>query len=193
MSEKSTIPGPQYTILQALQVCLALARRALEEVRALSRIPGPQGEPGPPGKGIKGEKGDPGDRGPEGKPGPVGPSMFDKMERIDEPEFYGFRILRGGEIVDEYKWDKPRADISLLAEADKGVWSPGPFKAGSIVSHRGHVWMARRDNEQQPDTAPDDWRMIMRKPRDGRDGKSGDRGIQGPKGERGEPGPRSFA
>ncbi len=46
------IPKPQYTVWQAISAALALATRALNEVRALARIPGPQGE-----KGEKGEAG----------------------------------------------------------------------------------------------------------------------------------------
>ncbi len=46
------IPKPTYSIWQAISTALALATRALNEVRALARIPGPQGE--------KGEKGEPG-------------------------------------------------------------------------------------------------------------------------------------
>lgn len=43
----STLPKPQYTIWQALAAAIALAQRAIEEVRALARQPGP---PGPPGR-----------------------------------------------------------------------------------------------------------------------------------------------
>ncbi len=46
------IPKPEYTIWQAISTAIALATRALNEVRALARIPGPQGE-----KGEKGEAG----------------------------------------------------------------------------------------------------------------------------------------
>lgn len=46
------IPKPSYTIWQAISAALALATRALNEVRALARMPGPAGE--------KGEKGEPG-------------------------------------------------------------------------------------------------------------------------------------
>lgn len=43
---ESSLPPPRYTLWQALQTALALASRALEEVRALARVPGPPGEPG---------------------------------------------------------------------------------------------------------------------------------------------------
>src|SRR5207344_3006210 len=68
MSEKpAAIPAPQYTMFEALGTCLALAQRALAEVRALARIPGPEGK-----RGLKGEPGEKGDRGEKGLPGAVG-------------------------------------------------------------------------------------------------------------------------
>ena len=68
-----TIPAPQYTLTEALSVCLAMCHRALAEVRALSRVPGPAGETGPEGKrGLQGERGEKGERGEPGKAGPEG-------------------------------------------------------------------------------------------------------------------------
>ncbi len=52
------IPSPQYTLEQAISVALALATRALDEIEALKRQPGPRGEKGDPGeKGERGESG----------------------------------------------------------------------------------------------------------------------------------------
>ena len=45
----SDLPTPQYTLWECMAVVLAMATRALEEVRALSRQPGPQGPQGVPG------------------------------------------------------------------------------------------------------------------------------------------------
>jgi hypothetical protein len=61
MSEKTAIPAPQYTFAEALGTCLAVARRALDEVRSLARIPGP--------RGFKGERGEQGETGPAGRDG----------------------------------------------------------------------------------------------------------------------------
>lgn len=47
---KSSLPAPRYSIWQAISAALALSTRAIEEVRALSRLPGPQGEPGKNGE-----------------------------------------------------------------------------------------------------------------------------------------------
>jgi hypothetical protein len=43
------IPKPSYTIWQAISAALALATRALNEVRALARMPGPPGPKGDTG------------------------------------------------------------------------------------------------------------------------------------------------
>ena len=61
---------PQYTLVEAVGVCLALAQRALAEVRALTLTSGPPGERGP--QGERGEKGDPGMPGERGLPGAAG-------------------------------------------------------------------------------------------------------------------------
>ena len=58
MSE-SKIPSPSYTLTEALSVCLAMCHRALTEVRALARVPGPAGETGPEGKGPDWREGRP--------------------------------------------------------------------------------------------------------------------------------------
>ena len=69
MSDKPAVPLPQYTLLEGLGTCLAIARRALEEVRELARLPGP--------RGPSGERGEKGDRGEAGKVGPPGPAGCD--------------------------------------------------------------------------------------------------------------------
>src|SRR5262245_64302141 len=62
------ISTPRYTLHEAIGVCLAMCERALAEIRALARLPGPRGEQGPEGKqGPAGEKGDAGARGEPGR------------------------------------------------------------------------------------------------------------------------------
>jgi len=58
------------TLADAIGVCLALCQRCMEEVRALSLVPGPVGDPGPQGpQGVAGETGDRGEKGEPGSPG----------------------------------------------------------------------------------------------------------------------------
>ncbi len=192
MSEKSKIPAPQYTLIEGLQVCLAVARRALEEVRALGRIPGPQGEPGQAGpKGLKGDVGEKGERGIEGKQGLIGPAGRDGFG------FDDMDVLYDGKRTFTLKWSKGEHVVTksfrMPVTIDAGVWKEGiEYQAGDSVTFRGHIWVAQKDTSVQPDTSPTDWRMQMRKPRDGRDGKSGDRGPEGKKGDQGPSGPRGY-
>src|SRR4249920_1105317 len=55
--------APQYTLFEGLATCLAMAQRALDEIRTLARLPGPQGK-----------RGEAGERGEAGKIGPAGPA-----------------------------------------------------------------------------------------------------------------------
>lgn len=66
------------------------------------------------------------------------------------------------------------------------------FKAGDryeksdMVTYAGSVWMALRDEPAgPPDMAPADWRLVVKRGRDGKDGKDGARGEKGAKGETG--------
>lgn len=194
MSEKPSIPAPQYTVIQALQICLAMARRALEEGRALARMPGPKGDRGEDGvagpAGQKGDRGAQGEPGPEGKSGPVGPPGRDGVGFDDIDVMYDGRrsLTIAFSKGDETKHWTFRIPVMI----DAGVWKEAAYEAGDCVTFRGHLWVAQKDTDAQPDTAPAHWRMAIRKPRDGRDGKAGDRGPSGPKGDKGDVGPRSY-
>lgn len=192
MSDNS-IPRPQYTLWQCMSVAIAVARRALEEVRALSRLPGPKGEVGARGpKGEAGPQGPPGPEGRIGKDGAIGKAGRDGVGFDDLNELYEDdgrvlvrQFIRDGQIIKEFR--------HVTAQPiDRGVWTQRDYLKGDCVTFRGHYWIAKQSTSVQPDTAPDDWRMKMRKPRDGRDGKSGDRGGPGPKGDKGDQGPRSY-
>ena len=53
-----------------------------------------------------------------------------------------------------------------------GVWKSGPHQAGDCVTHGGHLWCCKRDTSTEPGSAPEDWQMALRKPRDGRDARA---------------------
>lgn len=121
MSEKPIIPAPQYTPWDVLRVCLALAHRAVAEVRALARIPGPPGDPGPEGK--RGLKGDPGEQGVCGEPG--------------KPGAVGERGERG-----------PEGRPGKLPVAKS--WEERVHYEGDVVTHGGGTWQAIRDTAREP-------------------------------------------
>jgi hypothetical protein len=68
-----TAPATQYTLAEALGVCLAMCQRCMAELRVLARTPGPMGEAGPVGEagpaGPPGARGAAGERGERGLPG----------------------------------------------------------------------------------------------------------------------------
>src|SRR5580765_805342 len=104
----------------AVGTCLALGRRALEEVRALARLPGPEGRRGP-----KGEAGDKGERGEPGKPGATGAAGLDGKA--------GERGQKG--------------EPGTLPVARE--WAPGIVHyAGVVVTHGGGTWQASCDTGQ---------------------------------------------
>lgn len=174
------IPRPQYTLWEVMSVSIAVARRALEEVRALSRLPGPQGEVGPEGKrGLRGEKGDPGDKGDKGDPGIQG-------ERGPQGE-------QGG--IGEKGPPGERGIQGVPGESGppgRNVEIRGTFKLEEkysyldIVAFNGGSFIALKDN---PGPCPGEgWQLLSSPGKRGEKGAPGDRGSRGERGERGEPG-----
>lgn len=160
--------------------------------------PGPQGEPGKAGE--RGEKGDPGagatgamiDKNGElivtlsdgqlqrcgvvvGKDGENGKDGADLTEL--DFDYDGERTLsvkaRGGEVVKTY---------TLPIVIDKGYWREGTVaKKGDAWTHDGSLWIARRDTNTRPSTqAKDDWRLGVRKGRDGAPGRDASAIKDGP-------------
>ena len=115
MSDPPTIPPPQYTLTEALSVCLAMCHRALVEVRALSQLPGPAGK-----AGVDGLPGPVGKQGPQGQQGPAG-----------EP---GERGERGAPGADARPWRHRRS----YAPAQTYI-------GGDVVAHDGGSWLALYD------------------------------------------------
>ncbi len=52
---------------------------------------------------------------------------------------------------------------------DKGVWKEGAFKKGDTVTWSGAMWIAQKDTETKPETPNSDWRLAVKR---GREGKS---------------------
>lgn len=181
MADKPLIPPPQYTMWQCIGTALALSRRAIEEVRELSREPGPKGEPGERGlRGERGEKGDKGDQGEQGigRDGLAGRDgfTFDDFEAIDDEKEYGFRLKQNGAVLGERRWPKPVANI---ADIYKGVWKEGEFQRGQLVTQGGSLFLAQRDTTDKPETS-DAWKLVVKRGRDGRDFRPEDAKTTGP-------------
>lgn len=138
------LPSPQYTLWECMAVVLAMATRALEEVRALSRLPGPQG--------------------PQGVPGMDGLG-FDGIEPIDDDKEIGFKFVVAGQAVKEIRFPRPIANV---ADAWRGVWKAGDYRRGELVTFGGSMFLAKADTSGKPEQA-DAWVLCVKRGRDGRD------------------------
>jgi hypothetical protein len=196
MSEKSTIPAPQYTWLEGLSVSLAASVRALAEVRALARMPGPPGETGPEGKrGLQGERGEKGERGEPGKQGPAGSPGVDGKDgergQKGEPgrnaadltllqEHIDQRFERMIEATSVTTPDGGRTLLWLLGGTvvrevktalvlDAGVWREGAtYAAGDGVTLGGSFFIAQVKTSAKPGQSSE-WRLAVKRGADGRD------------------------
>ena len=183
-----SIPAPQYTLNEAIGVCLAMCQRALSEVRALARMPGPPGDIGPEGKrGLQGERGEKGERGEAGKPGAVGAAGIDgkngERGQKGEPgrnasdltyieECIDARVGRalktatftspdGGRTL---RWAVGEAvhEIKTAIVLDAGVWKEGTnYAAGDAVSLGGSLYIAQTATSAKPPSG-DVWRLAVR-------------------------------
>ena len=194
MSDK-LIPAPQYTLHEAIGVCLAMCQRALGEVRTLQLMPGPPGEPGPEGKRGVGEKGEKGERGEAGKQGLTGPAGIDGRDgergQKGEPgrnatdltliqEMIEQRVERAIEAISVSSPDGGRTlrfalggavvrEIRTALVLDAGVWKEGAtYAAGDGITSGGSFWIAQADTTAKPGKS-DEWRLAVKRGNDGRD------------------------
>lgn len=165
------IPAPQYTMHEAIGVCLALCQRALSEVRALAPMPGPRGE-----RGEQGKQGPPGDRGTKGETGRNASDLTFLQDYVVEQvgraiktasvtTADGGRTLRWaiGETVHE---------IKTAIVLDAGVWREGTaYVAGDGVSFGNSFFIAQTNTTTKPG-ASEEWRLAVRAGKDGRDFRS---------------------
>lgn len=161
----SSLPAPRYSVWQAVSAALAASLRALEEVRALSRQPGPQGE-----RGAAGERGN---------------DAF-QLSELDMSSPDGGRTIvftfKRGDLVET-------REIKTAIVMDCGVWRDGSYVKGDGVSWDGSFWIAQRDTSTKPGTPGSDWRMAVKR---GQNGKAGEPGSPGAKGDKGDRGDRGF-
>jgi hypothetical protein len=139
---------------------------------------GPAGDPGADGvDGRPGEKGDPGPMGEKGDPGPTGEKGASGQDGIDGLGFDDLRLEYDGErglcLVFERGEEVREHQFRIPALIDRGVWKAGQFETGDVVSQGGSLWIAQRATDKQPGHDNSDWRLSVKRGRDGKDGKPG--------------------
>ena len=179
-SPGETIPVPQYTLHEAIGVCLAMCERALAEIRALARLPGPRGEQGPEGKqGPIGERGEAGARGEPGRNASdlnylqnyAGEQVARALKTATMTTPDGGRTLRWtvGDSVHEIK-------TALVLDA--GVWKEGQaYVPGDAVTLGGSLFIAQAETTAKPGKS-DEWRLAVKRGTDGRDARQQERSLE---------------
>jgi hypothetical protein len=156
---------------------------------------GDSGEPGPAGAaGAAGAPGEPGRDGRDGLPGVPGPPGgdgrdgkdgadglgFDDLNGFHDERSYGIRVMRGGAVIREFRWDRP-----TLADFHVGIFADGEtYERGQCVTFGGGVHLCQRKTKDRPNTS-DAWRCIVKQGTPGKNGKDGERGPPGPDGRNG--------
>jgi hypothetical protein len=167
------IPAPQYTLHEAIGVCLAMCQRALSEVRALALMPGPRGE-----RGEQGKQGPPGDRGIKGETGRNASDLTYLEDRDRVAEQVGralktatFTSPDGGRTL---RWaiGETVHEIKTAIVLDAGVWKEDTaYVAGDGVTLGGSFFIAQADTAAKPGKS-DDWRLAVKRGTDGRDART---------------------
>jgi hypothetical protein len=164
------MPDKPQTLADAIGICLALGQRCLAEVRALARMPGPQGPQGPPG--------------PAGRNAADVDLFKDYIDQAVEAKLMTMTPTSpDGGRTNRWMFGGKTIDVKTATVLDAGVWKEGvAYSHGDAVSHGGSLWIAQKDTQTKPDTPQCDWRLAVKRGRDGKDGKPGERGAVGPRG-----------
>lgn len=139
---------------------------------------GPQGERGPEGAGIAGRDGRDGQHGTQGEKGMDGKDGAHGRDGID-----GFNLSDfDAQLADDCRTvllsfgDGERAVHKLLkfpVVIDRGVFSDSDYAKGDGVTFGGSFWIAQKDTPEGKPGTSSDWRLSIKKGRDGKPGENG--------------------
>ena len=145
--------NPKYTMTEAMAVCLAMCQRCLEEVRALTRVPGPAGAKGEPGQNAA--------------------DLKLLREYIEQQVGITLKAasLTSTDSGRTLRWSVDGATLQEIKTAvviDAGVWKDGSnYNRGDGVTLGGSFFIAQADTTAKPG-ASDDWRLAVKRGADGR-------------------------
>jgi len=149
---------------------LDFERRAQDVLqKAIDRIPAPKdGINGKDGiDGINGKDGAPGQDGISGKDGVDGLG-FDNVEVVADGERRIIVRFASGSKVKEFPLNFP-------VLIDRGVYKPeGIYEKGDGVTYGGSFWISQKDRPESRPGAGPDWRLAVKRGRDGKDIKEGE-------------------
>jgi hypothetical protein len=98
-----------------------------------------------------------------GKDGLDGLGFEDMDERLEDDGRTIVRTYRRGEQVKEFRFRVPTV-------LDRGVFKDGQtYEAGDGVTWGGSFWIAQKDTGAKPDAGTGDWRLAVKRGRDGKE------------------------
>jgi hypothetical protein len=120
---------------------------------------GRDGRDGLPGN--QGEKGKDGRDGANGVDGKDGLGFDDLVVDYDGEREFAFKFQRGAEVK--------AFPFTLPLVLDRGVWREGAaYAKGDGVTWAGSFWIAQRDTVAKPDAGNGDFRLAVKRGRDGK-------------------------
>lgn len=126
---------------------LDFERRAQDTLqRAVDRLPVPR----------DGKDGEPGENGIDGM------GFDDLIVEHDGERSFTIKLVRGNQVKD--------FSFTIPAVIDRGFWKEGTkASAGDGMTSGGSYWIAQKDTTTKPEIGNSDWRLTVRKGRDGKD------------------------
>ena len=90
---------------------------------------------------------------------------FDDIEVIyDGHRSFTLQFVRGEKVKS--------ATFALPVVIDCGVWTDADYSPGDGVTWRGSFWICQRETRSKPDESSTDWRLAVKRGRDGKDMRS---------------------
>ena len=132
---------------------------------------GKDGAPGAPGRdGLPGQPGIAGRAGADGAPGRDGADGKDGAPGRDGGSVEDFAIEINGRVLGiamQIGGQPVMRTVKLDFPLVRGIWKPGRYDKGDIVTYQGSAFIALCDTSAKPETA--DWRLMVKRGRDGKD------------------------
>lgn len=163
------------------------------EIRELGQVVGKDGADGANGKdgvdgapgadgrdGIDGKDGAPGEKGADGKDGRDGidgAKGLDGKDGRDGFSLEAFDIQHMGdgrtlELSFDAQGIRHTYELQFPVAIYRGVYTAGEtYQFGDMVTWGGSLWHAEKETSAKPDSPDGDWKLAVKKGRDGKDAK----------------------
>jgi integrin beta 3 len=99
--------------------------------------------------------------GQDGKDGVDGLGWDNLVVEFDGKRTFGVKLIRADV-------EKVAGDIKMPVVLDAGFWKEGSYEKGDGVTFGGSYWIAQKDTNTKPEVGNPDWRLAVKKGRDGK-------------------------